>query len=174
MTLPTSIVARPRVNLPHHRIHEGRMFILTTTATGLPANIPKYYFGTSPPAQIATAHVIFIITVNPGVIFELFEGAVTSGGIQLFSVNNDRNNPVLATGTFFEDPVVTFEGTTKLWEEIIGSSTAGGTGGPKDRDEDEIVTASVTNYLLKIVPLANNTNLTVEIPAYSQPGPGFI
>jgi hypothetical protein len=173
MTLPTSIVARPRVDLPHHRIHEGRMFTLSTTATGLPAGVPKFYFGTSPPAQIAIAHVIFIITVNPGAIFELFEGAVTSGGIQLFSVNNDRNNPVLATGTFFENPVVTFEGT-KLWEEIIGTATKGGVGGPKDRDEDEIVTASATNYMLKITPLANDTNLTVEIPAYSQPGPGFI
>lgn len=176
MTLPTSIVARPRVDLPHQRIHEGRMFILTTTATGLLAGIPKFYFGTSPPIQIATAHVIFIITVNPGVIFELFEGAVASGGTQLFSVNNDRNNPVLATGTFFEDPVVISEGTTKLWEEIIGTATTGGIGGPKERDEDEIVTASATNYLLKITPLSplNNTNLTVEIPAYSQPGPGFI
>ena len=174
MTLPTSIVARPRVDLPHHRIHEGRMFTLTTTAQNLPANIPKYYFGTSPPIQIATAHVIFIITVNPGAIFELFEGAVASGGTQLFSVNNNRNNPVLDTGTFFEDPIVTSEGTTKLWEEIIGSSAAGGTGGPKERDEDEIVTASAINYLLKITPLANNTSISIEIPAYSQPGPGFI
>ena len=173
MTLPTSIVARPRVDLPHHRIHEGRMFILTTTAQNLPANIPKYYFGTSPTAQIVTAHVIFIITVNPGAIFELFEGAIASGGTQLFSINNDRNNPVLAQGTFFENPVVTFEGT-KLWEEIIGTATKGGVGGPLNRDEDEIVTASATNYMLKITPLANDTNLTVEIPAYSQPGPGFI
>lgn len=176
MTLPVSIVSRPTVDLSHHRIHEGRMFILTTTAQNLPANIPKYYFGTSPPIQISSAHVIFIITVNPGAVFELFEGAVASGGTQLFSVNNDRNDPVLATGTFFEDPVVTSEGTTKLWEEIIGSPTVGGTGGPLYRDEDEIVTASAKNYLLKITPLSplNNTNLTVEIPAYSQPGPGFI
>ncbi len=173
MTLPVSITPRPGVDLPHHRIHEGRMFILTTTATGLSAGIPKFYFGTSPPIQIASAHVIFIITVDPGATFELFEGAVASGGTQLFSVNNDRNNPVLATGTFFEDPIVTSEGT-KLWEEIIGTATTGGVGGPKDRDEDEIVTASATNYLLKITPLANDTNLTVEIPAYSQPGPGFI
>ena len=173
MTLPVSIVARPRVDLPHHRIHEGRMFILTTTATGLPAGIPKFYFGTSPPIQIATAHVIFIITVSPGAIFELFEGGSASGGTQLFSVNNNRNNPVLATGTFFEDPVVTSEGT-KLWEEIIGTATTGGVGGPKERDEDEIVTASAKNYILKITPLSNDTNLTIEIPAYSQPGPGFI
>lgn len=171
MTSPVSITVRPRVNLSHHRIHEGRMFTLTTTATGLPAGIPKFYFGTSPPVHIVTAHVIFVITVSPGAIFELFESAVASGGTQLFSVNNDRHDPVLAMGTFFEDPVVTSEGTTKLWEEIIGSTTAGGTGGPKFRDEDEVITASETNYLLKITPLSNNTNLTVEIPAYSQTGP---
>lgn len=173
MTLPVSIVARPRVDLPHHRIHEGRMFILTTTATGLPAGVPKFYFGTSPLRQAATAHVIFIIAVNPGAIFELFEGGVAFGGTQLFSINNDRNNPELATGTFFEDPTVISEGT-KLWEEIIGTATKGGVGGPANRDEDEIITASALNYILKITPLSNNTNLTVEIPAYAQPGPGFI
>lgn len=172
MTLPTSIVARPRVDLPHHRIHQGQMFNLTTTATGLPAAIPKFYFGPSPPITLAVAHTIFIITVNPGAIFELFEGGTASGGTPLSSVNNNRNaQPSFIRRSFFEDPIVVSEGT-KLWEEIIGSTTTGGVGGPKERDEDEIITKPSTNYILKITPLANNTNLTVEILAYSQPGPG--
>src|SRR3990167_234357 len=110
MTSPISIISKPTTNLPHHRIHEGRMFALSTIATGLPAGVPKYYFGTAPPAAITIAHVIFIITVNPGATFELFEDAVASGGTQLFSVNQDRGNPVLATGNFFADPIVTSEG----------------------------------------------------------------
>jgi hypothetical protein len=143
------------------------MFELSTIATGLPAGVPKYYFGVAPPAEIAIAHVIFIIMVNPGATFELFEDAIASGGTQLFSINQDRGNPVLATGSFFEDPIVTSEGT-RIYIERIGTATVGGVGGPNNRDEDEIITKSSAVYLLKITPYANNTNLTVEIPAYSQ------
>lgn len=167
MTLPTSIVARPTVNITHHRIHEGRMFALSTIATNLFAGVPKYYFGTAPPAEMAIAHVIFVITVNPGATFELFEDAIASGGTQLFSVNQDRGSPVLAAGTFFEDPTIISEGT-RIYVERIGTATTGGIGGPNNRDEDEIITKSSAGYLLKITPLANNTNLTVEIPAYAQ------
>ena len=172
MTIPTPIVARPTVNLSHHRIHEGRYFGLYTIVAGLPAGIPKYYFGTSPPISIAIAHLISIATVDPGVTFEFFEGAVASGGTQLFSINQDRNNPVLATGSFFEDPTVTSEGT-RLYIERIGTATAGGEGGFKDRDEDEIITAPSTNYLFKITPFSNNTSLSLVINAYAQSGPGF-
>ena len=173
MTLSTNIIARPTINLSHYRIHEGRYFGLYAVATGLAAGVPKYYFGTSPPISIAIAHLISIATVNPGVTFEFFEGAAASGGTQLFSVNQDRDNPILATGTFFEDPIVTSEGT-RLYIERIGTATTGGEGGFKDRDEDEIVTASSTIYLFKITPLANNTSLSLVVNAYSQPGPGFV
>lgn len=166
MTLPTSIVARPGVDLAHHMIHEGRYFAVTTTAQNLPAGIPKNFVIKSPPATISIAHVISIIDVAPGAIFEFFEDTVTSSdGTPLGSINQDRNNPVIATGFAFEDAVVVSEGT-KIFSQIIGSPTIGGTGGTLDRDEEEFLFKPLTKYLLKITPLADNTLLSIQMRAY--------
>lgn len=168
MTLPTAITPSPRIDVPHHRIHEGRYFAVTTTATGLPAGIPKDYLIISPPAFISIAHVITIVTVFPGAKFELFESTVVSAnGILLPSFNQDRANPAAATGFAFEDPVVVANGT-KIFSQIIGSATEGGTGGSANRDEEEFLFKPLTNYLLKITPLANGTLLSVQMRAYRQ------
>lgn len=166
MTLPTAIVANPRVDLPHHRIHEGRYFAVTTTATGLPANIPKNYMIISPPAFIT--HVITIVTVFPGAKFELFESTIVSAnGIPLPAFNQDRANPTASTGFVFENPVVISEGT-KIFSQIIGSATEGGTGGNRIRKEEEFNFKPLTNYLVRITPLANGTLLSLQLRAYGQ------
>ena len=168
MTLPTAISPRPRVDLPHHRIHEGRYFAVTTTATGLPAGVPKDYMIISPPAFISIAHVIIIVTVFPGATFQIFESAIVSAnGIPLSSFNQDRANPTAATGFAFEDPTVVSTGTL-LFSQIIGSSTAGGTGGTKYRDEEEFLFKPLTNYLVRTVPLASGTILSIQMRAYRQ------
>lgn len=168
MTTPTSIVARPIINLSHHRIHEGRYFSVSAIATGLPVGVPKDYMIISPPVTISLAHVITIVNVTPGATFQLFEDTlVSANGIPLGSINSDRNNPTIATGFAFENPTVVSTGT-QIYIEIIGSSTVGGTGGPADRDEDEIIFKPLTNYLLRTTPLAINTNLSIEMRAYRQ------
>ena len=168
MTLPTAITPSPRVDLPHHRIHEGRYFAVTTTATGLPVGIPKDYMIISPPITISIAHVIIIVTSFPGVKFELFEGAIVSNnGIPLPSFNQDRANPAAATGFAFEDPTIVSTGTL-IFSQIIGSATEGGTGGNSNRDEEEFLFIPLTNYILRITPSANGTLLSVQMRAYRQ------
>ncbi len=168
MTLPTAISSRPILDLPHQRIHEGRFFNVTTTAAGLPAGVPKYYLIIGPPAFISIAHMIIIIDVNPGATFEYFENAViSSNGIPLTIINQDRNNPVVATAFAFEDPVVTLEGTV-IFSQIIGSTTEGGTGGTKNRNEEEFLFKPLARYLLKITPLSAGTLLSVQMRAYRQ------
>lgn len=168
MTVATAITPQPRVDLPHHRIHEGRYFAVTTTATGLSAGVAKDYLIVSPPAFISIAHVITIVTVFPGAIFELFESTVVSAnGIPLPAFNQDRADPAAATGFAFEDPVVVTDGT-KIFSQIIGSTTEGGTGGNDNRDEEEFLFKPLTNYLLKITPLSNGTLLSIQMRAYRQ------
>lgn len=168
MTLSSAITPSPRVDLPHHMIHEGRYFAVTTTATGLPAGIPKDYMIATPPTLISIDHVITIVTVSPGAKFEIFEDTVTSSnGISLSSFNQDRANPAAETGFVFEDPIVISEGT-KIFSEIIGSTITGGTGGTKNRDEEEFNLMPLTNYLLRTTPLSNNTLLSVQMRAYRQ------
>jgi len=166
MTVPIAITPSPRVDLPHHKIHEGRYFAATTTAQNLPAGIPKNFMILSPPAAISIAHVITIINVTPGATFEFFESTVTSSdGTLLNAFNQDRNNPVLAVGFAFEDPIVISEGT-RIFSQIIGSITEGGTGGTNNRDEEEFLFKPLTKYLLKITPLANSTLLSIQMRAY--------
>ena len=168
MTVPIAITPSPRVNLPHHRIHEGRYFAVTATAVGLSAGIPKNYLIISPPAAISIAHVITIVTVFPGATFEFFEGTIVSAnGTPLPSFNQDRANPAVATGFAFEDPVVVTNGT-RIFSQIIGSTTTGGTGGTKERDEEEFDFIPLTNYLLRTTPLSNNTLLSIQMRAYRQ------
>ena len=168
MTLPIAITPSPRVNLPHHRIHEGRYFAVTTTATGLPAGIPKDYMIITPPAFISIAHVITIVTVFPGAKFGLFESTVVSAnGIPLPSFNQDRANPAVAMGFAFEDPIIISEGTN-IFSQIIGSTTEGGTGGTSDRDEEEFLFKPLTNYLVRTTPFSNNTLLSIQMRAYRQ------
>lgn len=168
MTVPIAITPSPRVNLPHHRIHEGRYFAVTATAAGLSAGIAKDYLIISPPISISIAHVITIVTVFPGAKFGLFENAIVSAnGIPLPSFNQDRANPVAATGFAFEDPIIISEGTN-IFSQIIGSTTEGGTGGTSNRDEDEFLFKPLTNYLVRTIPLSNNTLLSIQMRAYSQ------
>lgn len=168
MTLPIAITPSPRVDLPHHRIHEGRYFAVTATAAGLSVGVAKDYLIISPPATISIAHVIIIINVTPGATFEIFEDTITSSdGTPLGAVNQDRNNPVIATGFAFEDPIILFEGS-RIFVQIIGSTTEGGTGGTRNRDEEEFLFKPLTKYLLKTTPLANNTFLSIQMRAYRQ------
>ena len=168
MTLPTAITPIPRVDLAHHRIHESRYFSVTATAQNLLAGIPKNFMILSPPATISIAHVISIINVTPGAIFKFFEDTVTSSdGTILGSVNQDRNNPVIATGFAFEDPIVISEGI-RIFSQIIGSTIEGGTGGTRNRNEEEFLFKPLTKYLLQITPLSNNTILSIQLRAYRQ------
>jgi hypothetical protein len=168
MTFPTAIAPGPRIDLPHQRIHEGRYFAVTAIDEKLPAGVPKNFMILSPPVFISIAHVISIINVTPGATFEFFEDTVTlNDGTPLNAFNQDRNNPVAAIGFVFEDPTVTFEGIL-IFSQIIGSVTEGGTGGTKNRDEEEFLFKPLTKYLLKITPLANNTFLSIQMRAYRQ------
>lgn len=165
MTLSASIIAKPKADIPHHRIHSGQYFSATTTAQNLPAGIPKNFM-ISPPATTPAIHIISIINVTPGAIFEFFEDTITSNdGIRLNAFNQDRNNPLTTVGFAFEDPIIISEGTI-IFSQIIGSTTKGGTGGTANRDEQEFDLKIGTNYLLKITPFANNTLLSIQMRSY--------
>ena len=169
MTIPTSIVPRPSVQLPHHRIHEGNHFTIHRITTSL-AGI-KYFLIIPPPVQVphsATVeiHVIFDIVSDLGVQFEFFEdGTVTANGSPLMPINNNRNSLTTALTQVFEDPTVTSDGL-KLAEERIGSATSGGSTGEEFRDEDEFVLRIGSIYLIKIIPLNPPINITTEISWY--------
>lgn len=173
MTVATSINPLPRVDLPHHRIHEGNHFSTHTVSTGLLIASPKQFlfispFAMPPPLTFDTVkvHLIFVVSCDLGVTIELFEDTiVTNNGTVVPVINQNRNSTTPPLGQVFEDPTVTFGGTFLL-SQIVGSTTVGGTGGLVDRDEHELILKVGTNYLLRITPLIDGVNITTHMKGY--------
>lgn len=171
MTLPTSIIAAPDINLSHHRIHEGNFFSTHTVSTGLLVANPKLFLLDPPStAPVATdtieIHLIFIVSANPGVKIEFLEEAVIAdNGSAILIINQNRNSTTLPIGNIFENPVVTSEGTL-LFSQIVGTTTVGGTGGLLRRDEQEFILKIGTHYLLRITPLIDGVDITVHTKWY--------
>ena len=172
MTLPASITATPNVQLSHHKIHEGFHFNVHLVSLNIQVANPKYIFIQNPPPQpppISTVfgHIIYSVSSDLGVTTELFEDAtISSDGIHIPIINNNRTIPVIPLGPIFEDPTVISEGTS-LFIDRIGTTTTGGIGGPRNRDEDEIIAKIGSKYLIKITPLINGANTTTKVSFYS-------
>jgi len=173
MTLSTSIVANPRVNLSHNRIHEGNFFSTHTISTGLLIANPKKFLFVSPTtvpppftSDTVKIHLIFIVSANPGVKLEFFEDTtVLDNGIPVPIINQNRLSTTPVLGQVFQDPIIISDGTL-IFSQIVGSTTEGGTGGLVNRDEQELILKIGTNYLLKITPLVDNTDTTTHFKGY--------
>jgi hypothetical protein len=173
MTLPTSIVANPKVDLPHHRIHEGNFFSTHTVSRGLLIANPKRFLFISPSMvpppftpETTKVHLIFVVSTNSGVKLEFFEDTiVSSNGVAVPIINQNRLSTTPPLGQVYQNPMVISDGTL-IFSQIVGSTTEGGTGGLVDRDEQELILKIGTNYLLKITPLVDNTDITTHFKGY--------
>lgn len=171
MTLPTSIAARPELELAHHRIHEGNLFHVNAINTNLQIINPKYFLFISPPQDpvlkdTTKVHLIFKVTANPGILLEFFEDSVvTDNGTAVPIINHNRNSITIPLGRVFENPTVTSDGT-RIYVELIGTTTTGGASTTFDRNEDEYILKIQTNYLLKITPLIDGISTTTIFDGY--------
>lgn len=171
MTLPVPISSRPKVDIAHNEIHSGTFYSTHTMSTDLKITNPKKFLFITPSeapihANTIKIHIIFIISTDLGIKIEFFENTQTSSnGTPITIINQNRNSTILPVGDIGEDPIVTSEGTN-IYEELIGSTTTGGTGGLTNRNEDEIILKVGTIYLLKITPLIDGVNITTHFKGY--------
>ncbi len=173
MTLPTSIIANPRVNLSHNRIHEGNFFSTHTISRGLLITNPKRFLFISPSivpppltADTIKVHLIFVVSTNPGIKLQFFEDTiVSSNGVVVPIINQNRLSPTIPVSQVFQDPIIVSEGTL-IFSQFVGSTTEGGTGGLVNRDEQEFILKIGTNYLLKVEPIIDNTDITTHFKGY--------
>lgn len=173
MTLPTSIIAGPRVNLNHNRIHEGNFFSTHTISRDLLVANPKRFLFISPSLvpppntpETTKVHLIFVVSTNPGAKLEFFEDTISpDNGIVVPIINQNRLSSTIPLSQVFQNPIITSEGIL-IFSEIVGSITEGGTGGLVDRDEQEFILKIGTKYLLKITPLVDSTDITVHFKEY--------
>lgn len=172
MTIPNTIIAKPNVQLSHHRIHEGPHVMSQIVSTNLQIANPKYMLLFSgppiiPPTNTLFIHFIYSISSSLGVTTEFFEDPIFSNmGTVVPAFFNNRNFGIVPTGGQFENPTIISEGTL-LFIERIGSTITGGTGGPRNRDEDEIILKLNSFYLIKVTPLINGIDITIKTRAYS-------
>lgn len=169
MTIPTSIVSKPTLDVAHHRIHEGNHFLVHKIATGIIAGTPKYFLIIPPPLQPGSPtiemHIIFEVDSDVGGTLEFFENpTVTGNGIPLPIINNNRRSGSTSLCEVFEDPTVVADGT-QLFQERGGTATTGADLGEFDRDDEEFILNPSFTYILKFTPLAI-ANITTEINWY--------
>lgn len=175
MTVPTSIVARPSVDIAHHRIHEGNHFIVHKITIGVPAAPPKYFLIIPPPPQpngtIVEMHLLFELYSTTGGTLEFFENptATIVGASPLTIVNNNRRSSTLSLCQVFENPTVTSDGTL-LFQERKGIAGTEVELGEFERNEEEIVLHQLDTYLLKFVPIVSvpipTADITMELNWY--------
>ena len=169
MTLPVSIVARPEIDISHHRIHEGNHFVVHKITLGVPIAPPKYFLIVPPPTQpdgsIIEMHIIFEIASDVGGTLEVFENStVTANGTPLDIINNNRRSSTTSLCQVFEDPTVTADGTL-LFQERKGTATSEAELGEFERNDEEFILHQDDMYTLKFVPLAV-ANITMELNWY--------
>lgn len=177
MTLPTSIIAKPSIDISHHRIHEGNHFIVHKVTLAVPVAPPKYFLIIPPPPQpdgtVIEMHLIFEIAADVGGTLELFENPVVAsvGTKPLIIVNNNRRSTTASLCQVFEDPIITSDGTSILFQERKGNALPGDVSlGEFKRDDEELILHQDDNYILKYVPLAV-ANITFELNWYdNRPG----
>jgi hypothetical protein len=169
MTVPTTIVSQPSVDIAHHRIHEGNHFTVHKITLAVPVAPPKYFLIIPPPVQpdgsIIEMHLIYEIDSDVGGTLEFFENpTVASNGTPLTIVNNNRRSSTLSLCQVFENPIVTSDGTS-IFQERLGNTTTPIELGEFERNEEETVLHQVDKYALKFVPLAV-ANITMELSWY--------
>lgn len=182
MTLPTSIVARPSIDIAHQRIHEGNHFAIHKIVTGI-VTPTKYFLIIPPPplvvGEIVEMHIAFQVYSDIGGTLQFFENPIiTSNGTALTIINNNRRSSTTSEVNIFEDPIVTSDGTL-LFEERRGTITTNDIIiGEFERDEEEFVLDPISMYILKYIPLTiplGGVNITMEINWYdnrpSSPAP---
>jgi hypothetical protein len=171
MTLPTTIIAESSIDLSHERIHEGNHFYVRKVITGLNAGVAKNFL-IIPPSEAEVSsdtvliHIIYGVFANPGADIAFFEGStVSSNGTEITPINNNRASDTTSVTKVFEDPVITSVGT-QISEDRAGTPADLGMGGRLNRDEDEIILRPGTNYIFRVTPLADNTDIRITLDWY--------
>lgn len=170
MVLPTTIISKSQLDIAHQKIHEGNHFDIHIVRTGINIVSPKDILFIPPvtasiPSNTIEIHMIFSVTSNTGATIELFEGTtVTNNGTVIDIINHNRRSSLTSLCDVFEGPTVSGTGTI-IFISRSGTATSAGNLTIR-RDEDEYVLHPSTNYLLRITPLADNTDMSIVLDWY--------
>lgn len=170
LTLPTTIISKPGIDIAHQRIHEGNAFDVSLVSTGVNIANPKQILIMVPhpetvPSNTIEIHLIFSVISVPGFTVRLFENpTVTDNGTSLDIINHNRRSSTTSGCSVYENTTVSSDGTL-LFIERIGTAITGGSLTMR-RDEDEYILKPGFDYLIRITPLADNTTMSISLDWY--------
>ena len=154
------------IDLAHHKIHEGKFFTFVVIDTDVDIAGPKYVRITAPDTT-TRIHFTGQVYVTASSLIELYENpTLDAPGDALTIYNNERNSATNATATAFEDTTTTNDGTR------IDAGRAGGAARPNFRiggetaRRNEWVLKQGEDYLIKVTPDADNTEVVISITWY--------
>ncbi|MBU1173048.1 MAG: hypothetical protein KKD44_26090 [Proteobacteria bacterium] len=158
--------AKINIDLVHHKIHEGKFFSISIIDTDVDTEAPKYLRITAPNTS-TRIHFTGQVYVTAASLIEFFEDpTISTAGDALTEYNNNRNSDNPSTATTFEDTTVSNDGTR------IDSGRAGGAARPNFRiggetaRRNEWILKQGEDYVLKITPDADNTEVVVSLTWY--------
>ena len=161
--------AKVTIDSAHHEIHEGKFFTFVIIDTDVDIAAPKYVRITSPDTT-TRIHFTGQVYVTASSLIELYENpTINAAGGAITIYNNDRNSGNAATATAFEDTTTQAPNNDGT---LIDSGRAGGAARPNFRiggetaRRNEWILKQNEDYLIKITPDADNTEVIVSITWY--------
>lgn len=158
--------AKIGIDVTHHHIHDGDHYTFVVIDTDVDIAAPKY-IRITPPNTTTRIHFTGQVYVTASSLIELFENpTINAAGSVVTIYNNDRNSVNSATATAFEDTTTTNDGTR------IDAGRAGGSARPNFRiggetaRRNEWILKQNEDYLIKITPDADNTEVVISITWY--------
>jgi len=159
------VKARANIPIEHHMVHKGKYFFVTDYDDDVDIAAPKYWH-IKTPNTATRIHFVLMISTDLGAIIEFFESPTTTAdGTQLTAYNADRNSANTPTSTFYKDPTVSADGTL-LQKDRVGTYQPITRIGGHIRNATEFILKQNTAYLVKVIPDADNTKVSLNIEFY--------
>lgn len=161
------------ISYEHAFIHAGKHWFLSDYDSDQDAGVPKYWRLTVADSTIRN-HVLFNFQASNYVVIEIYENpTLDAAGTALTFRNNNRNLSTTPTSlTAYYDTTTTVDGTL-IYSAIIGSDSGTGSsgdhvGGIHSR-EFEFILKNNEDYIIKVTPGFDNTDLVFELSLYERP-----
>jgi hypothetical protein len=131
------------IDLPHHRLHDGKAFFVDVHGTGKTA----FCYALQVPAA-GEFHFVYGFNASDAFSLNLFEGAsLSSSGAAVTAYNHDRNSANTSSLQVSTDPAISSTGTI-IRRMIINSGVGITDYGGSQREVNEVILKNSTIYML--------------------------
>lgn len=141
----------------HLKVHQGKLFSVSTIFPSVAKDAVADILIEAP--SVGSPHCTFLAAGGGDLRVELFEDAiVTSNGVLLSNINNNRNSINVSLSKFYSSPVVLNTGVTLSSLFIPGGSGAQTPGGSAllTKANAEWILATSKKYLLRLTNLSDS------------------